>query len=176
MNMIETDVMAGNATLHQTSISSQDLSRFEALSEKNKKARAEKRLMATLRRMEIEQKAALMVEAKEQLEAARRKFETEEPSSVDYPLPPFPVTIEDFFRAERERERLIALEREQKEELCRQVQVKRARELGDDWPRIQAMSQDPRFDHIPKPWPGYKGIEAGSLSGMNLETEPSNER
>lgn len=122
-----------------------------------RKAKAEKRLMAKLRKLEVEQKEILLAEAQKSLEEARRKFESEPQVPYDYTPSPS-ASINDIFREEKERNRLIALEREQKEELLRQVMEKRAREWGDEWPRIQEMSQDPRFDHIPKLWPGYKGL------------------
>jgi len=125
--------------------------------EEIRKAKAEKRLMAKLRKLEIEQKANLLAHAKESMGEARCKFESQPQVPYDYTPGP-PSTIDDLFRAEKARNELIALEREQKEELHRQVMEKRAKELGDDWPRIQAMSQDPRFDHIPKLCPGYKGL------------------
>ena len=125
--------------------------------EEIRKARAEKRLSAKLRKMEVEQKAILLAEAQKSLEEARRKFESQPQLPYDYTDRP-PSSINDLFRAEKARDELIALELEQKEELLRQVMEKRARDLGDDWPRIQEMSQDPRFDHIPKRWPEYRGL------------------
>ena len=127
--------------------------------EEIKRAKADKRLNATLRKLEVEQKAILLAEAKESIEAARRTFESETQVPYDYTPGP-PISINDLFREAKAREELKALEREQKEELLRQVMEKRAKELGDDWPRIQKMSQDPRFDHIPKYWPGEKEIMA----------------
>ena len=125
--------------------------------EEKRKMRAEKRLHAKLRKREIEQKAILLAEAQTKLAEARRRFESQPQVPYDYTPGP-PSCIEDVIREEKERNRLIALEREQKEELLRQVMEKRAKELGDEWPRIQEMSQDPRFDHIPKLWPGYQGL------------------
>jgi hypothetical protein len=57
----------------------------------------------------------------------------------------------------------------------RKVMEKRAKELGDDWPRIQEMSLDPRLDHIPKPWPGYKEIiaKAFPVAGTVQPKEPN---
>ncbi len=132
--------------------------------EEIRKAKAEKRLHAKLRKMEVEQKAILLAEVHKSLEEARRKCESQPQLPYDYTPRP-PRTSEDIFRAEKAREELKALEREQKEELLRQVMEKRARELGDDWPRIQEMSKDPRFDHIPKFWPGYKEIIAKAFPG-----------
>ena len=125
--------------------------------EKIRKAKAEKRLDTKLRKLEVEQKAILLAEAKESLEEARRKFESQPQLPYDY-SPRSSSSINHIFREEKVTEELKALEREQKDELLRQVMEKRAREFGDDWPRIQEMSQHPRFDHIPKPCPGYKGL------------------
>ena len=125
--------------------------------EEIRKVKAEKRLDAKLRKLEVEQKERLLAEAKESIEEARRKFEAQPQVPYDYTPGP-PTCIEDVFRAEKARNDLIALEREQKEELLKQVMEERAKKLGDDWPRIQEMSQDVRFDHIPKLWPGYKGL------------------
>jgi len=72
-------------------------------------------------------------------------------------------------------DKLIALEREQKEKLLRQVMEKRALECGDDWPRIQEMSQDPRFDHIPKLGPGYKGLTPNYFHDHPLEPQKPKE-
>ena len=97
--------------------------------EEIRKAKAEKRLHAKLRKMEVEQKAILLAEAQKSLEEARRKFESQPQLPYDYTPRP-PRTIEDIFRAEKARKELIALEREQKEELLRQVMEKRAQRTG----------------------------------------------
>jgi hypothetical protein len=125
--------------------------------EEKRKMRAETRLHTKLRKMEVEQKEILLAEAQKSLEEARRKFESQPQVPYDYTPGP-PRTIENVFREKKERNRLIALEREQKEALYNEVMEKRARECGDEWPRIQEMSQAVRFDHILKPWPGYKGL------------------
>jgi hypothetical protein len=130
--------------------------------EDNKKARAENRLMVKLRKMEVEQKAVLLAEAQKKIEEARREFESQEHPRYDY-TPIAPGTIEEI-RAHND---LRALEREQKEELLKQVMEKRAKEAGDDWPRLQEMSQDPRFDHIPKYYPGEKEIIAKAFPGAS---------
>ncbi len=114
--------------------------------------------------MEVEQKAILLAEAEKSIAEARRKFESQPQVPYDYSSGP-PTTLEDIFRAEKAKEELKAMERDQKEELLRQVMEKRAKELGDDWTRIQEMSQNPRFDHIPKPWPGYEEIIAKAFPG-----------
>jgi hypothetical protein len=139
--------------LHQD----KEVAPFIREAEERKKMRADKRLHGRLRKLEIEQKAILLAESQKNLAEARREFESQPQVPYDYTPGP-PSCIEDFFRDEKERNRLIALEREQKEELLREVMEKRARELGDEWPRIQEMSQDIRFDHIPKLWPGYRGL------------------
>jgi hypothetical protein len=125
--------------------------------EETRKAKAEKRLHAKLRKLEVEQKAILLAEAQKSLKEARRMFESEPQLPYDYTPRP-PSSINDLFRAEKARDELIALEREQKEALYNEEMEKRAREFGDDWPRIQQMSHDPRFDHIPKRWPEYRGL------------------
>jgi hypothetical protein len=72
--------------------------------------------------------------------------------------------------------KLRRLEIEQKEALYNEVMEKRARELGEEWPRMQEVSQDPRFDHIPKPWPGYEEIMAKAFPGaQTVKPEESNE-
>jgi hypothetical protein len=122
-----------------------------------KKARAKKRLNYKLRKLEVEQKAILLAEAKQSIVEARRKFKSQPQLPYDYSQRP-PSSINGLFREAMEREELEALELEQKAELYKQVMEKRAKELGDDWPRVQEMSQDPRLDHIPKYWPGYRGL------------------
>jgi len=134
-----------------------DVAPFIKEAEEKRKARAEKRLNAKLRKLEVEQKAILLPEYQKSLEEARRKFESQPQPPYEYTDRP-PRTIEDIFRAEKAREELMALEREQKEALYNEEMEKCAREFGDEWPRILQMSQDPRFDHIPKRWPGYKGL------------------
>ena len=130
---------------------------FSKEAEEKRKIRAEKRLNAKLRKLDIEQKEILLAESQKSLEEARQRFESEPQVPYDYTPRP-PSSINDLFRAEKERNRLIALEQEQKAQLYRQDMEKRAREWGDEWPRIQEMSQDPRFDHIPKRWPGCTGL------------------
>lgn len=134
-----------------------ELAPFIKDAEEIRKTRAEKRLNAKLRKLEVEQKEILLAESQKNLEEARRKFESEPQVSYDY-TPRVPTSINDIFREEKERNELITLEQEQKEELLKQVMEKRALEFGDEWPQIQKLSQDPRFDHIPILWPGYKGL------------------
>jgi hypothetical protein len=125
--------------------------------EDKRKMRADKRLHAKLRNLEIEHKAILLAEAQKSMEEARRKFESQPSVPYDYAPGP-PSSIEDFFREEKARNELKALELEQKEELLRQVMEKRARELGEEWPPAEDSPDTLRFDHIPKRWPGYKGL------------------
>ncbi|MGO8930509.1 MAG: hypothetical protein ACLQU3_26895 [Limisphaerales bacterium] len=141
-----------------------DVAPFIKDAEDIRKAKAEKRLYAKLRKMEVEQKGILLAEAQKSLAEARCKFESQPQLPYDYtPMPP--TTIEDIFRAEKARNELIAIKQQQKAELYKQVMEKRAQELGEQWPGIQEMSQDVRFDHIPKPWPGYKEIIAKAFPG-----------
>lgn len=139
-----------------------------------RKARANKRLDAKLRKLEVEQKATLLAEVQKSIQEARRKFESQPQVPYDYTPRP-PSSINDLFRQDRPREELIALEREQKEELLRQVMEKRARECGEQWPQMHEMSQDPRFDHIPKHGPGYKQIieKAFPLASPIKSQEPN---
>ena len=125
--------------------------------EEIRKVKAEKRLKAKLRKLEVEQKEILLAESQKSLEEAHRTFESLPQLPYDY-TSGSPSSINDLFLEGKEREELKALELEQKAELYKQVLEKRARECGDDWPRIQDMFQDPRFDHIPQPCPGYKGL------------------
>jgi hypothetical protein len=152
-----------------------EVAAFIKHAEEFRKTKAEKRLMAKLRKLEVEQKAILLAEAQKSMEQARHRFESQPQVPYDYTPRP-PSSINDLFREEKERNELIALEREQKEELLRQVMEKRAKELGDQWPRILEMSQDPRFDHIPKLWPGYKQIiEEAFPCTSPIESQEPNE-
>src|ERR1035441_6437137 len=152
------------------------MAQFIKEAEEKRKAKAEKRLDGKLRKLEIEQKAILLAKAKESIDEGRHKCESDPQVAYDYT--PRPTScINDIFRAEKERNRLIALEQEQKAALYSEVMEKRAKELGDDWPGIQEMSQDPRFDHIPKPWPGDKEIIAKAFSGpQTSHKQEPNER
>ena len=117
--------------------------------EEKRKAKAEKRLNAKLRKLEIEQKAILLAEAQRNLEEARRKFESQPQVQYDYTPGP-PSTIEDLFRAEKARKELIALEREQKEALLKNVREQSKRECGVEWPPVYEGNEGARYDHIPK--------------------------
>ena len=92
---------------------------------------------------------------------------------------PFIKDAEERRKMEAEKRlkaKLRKMEVEQKAELLRQVMEKRAREFGDEWPRIQEMSQDPRFDHIPKPCAGDKEIIAGAFPWASpIKSHESNE-
>lgn len=153
----------------QTTNEAVDQNNYEAelvkKSEENRKAKAEKRLMAKLRKMEVEQKAVLLAEAQNKMEEGHRAFESQEHDPFDYISRPT-SSIDCLFHEHKAMEELKALEREQKEELLRQVMDKRAKEAGDDWPRIQEMSRHLRYDHIPKYWPGEKEIIAKAFRGL----------
>ena len=198
MNMIDTNVMAENAIVNPPEVTQSkkqetinpklqrwidfcELTANEVVEEYNyeaqfikdaedlKKAKAEKRLNARLRKMEVERKAILLAEAQESIAEARRKFESQPQIPYDYTSGP-PTTINDLFRAEKAREELKALERERKDELYNEVMEKRAKEAGDDWPRIQAMMGDVRFDHIPKYLAWRKRIHSkGIFRGSNCK-------
>jgi hypothetical protein len=118
--------------------------------EEKRKMKAEKKLHAKLRKIEVEQKAILLAEAKESMEKARRKFESQPQVPYDYTPGP-PCCIEDIFRAEKAREDLIALEREQKEELLKNLREQSKRECGVEWPPVYEGNEGARYDHIPKP-------------------------
>ena len=45
------------------------------------------------------------------------------------------------------------------------VMEKRAKELGEQWPPTEDMHETLHFDHIPKPWLGYKGLIAKAFPG-----------
>jgi hypothetical protein len=76
--------------------------------EVKRKMKAEKRLNAKLRKLEIEQKQILLAEAQKSLEEARHRFESEPQVPYDY-SPRLASTINDLFREEKERNRLIVL-------------------------------------------------------------------
>jgi multidrug efflux pump subunit AcrA (membrane-fusion protein) len=117
--------------------------------EEIRKARAEKRLSAKLRKMEVEQKAILLAEAQKSLEEARRKFESQPQLPYDYTDRP-PSSINDLFRAEKARDELIALEQEQKEKLLKNLREQSKRECGVEWPPVYDGNEGARYDHIPK--------------------------
>jgi hypothetical protein len=149
----------------QTAKEAVEQSNYEAQliknAEENKKAKAEKRMMAKLKKLKEEQMAVLFVEAEKKIKEADRMFESQEHPHYDSTTIRPPSIIEDM----RARNDLRALEREQKAELLRQVMEKRAKEAGDDWPRMQEMSQDPRYDRIPKYYTGEKEMLAKAFSG-----------
>ena len=153
-------------TLDQYNYSPQLTERPEQI----KRAKAEKRLNAKLRKLEIEQKAALLEQVKRKEEEDLRMFEFRKAQGL--PQPP----EEDFIRAMRERQELVDLEREQKEEMLRLVLEKRALELGDKWPVLYAMSKLPQYDHIPLLWTSLKESEEKELAGkLTVRTAESNE-
>ena len=100
-----------------------------------KRARAERRLNASLKRMEIEQKAVLLAESQQRMKEARRAVESRPATSSDHPssLPP---GFENMFQEMKAREELIAMEREQKEELLKNTLESLARDFGDNWQQI----------------------------------------
>ena len=151
MNTTQSNVMANDAIMN--------LPQFPNTHEEIKKAKAEKRLNARLRKIEVEQKAALLEECQQREEEERRIFESRKTQG----LPPLPE--EDIFREMRQRQELRALEQEQKEELLRLVLEKRAKELGDKWPEIEAKSKMPQYDHIPLLWPSFKEFEENASAG-----------
>jgi hypothetical protein len=119
--------------------------------EDNRKAKAEKRLNAKLRKLEIEQKAILLAEHRSQLEAHKQSLDGHAPSPDS--------TLHPLIRDEMTRLELLAMEREQKEALLNEVMEKRAKELGEQWPPTEEeMRERLRFDHIPKYLPGEKAI------------------
>ena len=71
-----------------------------------KRARAEKRLNAALRRMETEQKARLLAEARRRIDFLG--------SVKDDEMPGFPSIREDIFREQKACQELLTMEREQK--------------------------------------------------------------
>ena len=111
--------------------------------EEIKKARAEKRLDASLRRMEIEQKARLLAETQQRMEQARRIFESRGVAKHGE-MAGFASTIDDIFREQKAREELLAMEREQKEELLANTLESLGREFGDNWQQILRNSETSR--------------------------------
>jgi hypothetical protein len=126
-----------------------DVAPFIKDAEEKRKMRAEKRLHAKLRKLEVEQKAILLAEYQKSLEEARRNFESQPQVPYDYTPGP-PSSIEDVFREEKERNRLIALEQEQKEELLKNLREQSKRECGVEWPPVYEGNEGARYDHIPK--------------------------
>lgn len=161
MNMIQSNVMAHDAIMtpppaakgttppEQAGINSDlecrmgVLEQFQNISDQppqlpdwideTRKTRAEKRLDASLRRMEIEQKARLLAETQQRIAEARRKFESREGRN-DEEIPRVPSSVEDMFQAMKAREELVAMEREQKEELLANTLESLGRQFGDNWP------------------------------------------
>jgi hypothetical protein len=91
--------------LHQDN----EVAPFIKVAEERRKAKADKRLHAKLRKMEVEQKEVLLAEAQKSMEEARRKFESQTQVPYDYPQGP-PTCIEDIFREENARNELRVLE------------------------------------------------------------------
>ena len=133
-----------------------------------KKARAEKRLMTKLRKREVEQKAVLLAESQNHIKETDRDLASQEHALFDYTSKPT-STVDYLFHEHKALEELRAMERELKEELLRQSIEKRAQKAGDDWPRIQQLSKDPRYDHIPKYYPGEKDLITKAFRGPQTE-------
>ena len=117
--------------------------------EEIRKAKAEKRLNAKLRKLEVEQKQELLAEWQKSVEEARRKFESLAQIPYDYTSGP-PSSINDIFREGKEREELKALELEQKAELLKNMREQSKRECGVEWPPVYEGNEGARYDHIPK--------------------------
>jgi len=132
-----------------------------------KKAKAEKRLMAKLRKREVEQKAVLLAESQNHIKETDRDLASQE-HPFDYTSKPT-STVDYLFHEHKALEELRTMERELKEELLRQSIAKRAKEPNDDWPRIPQQSKDPRYDHIPKYYPGEKDLIAKAFRGPQIE-------
>ena len=126
-----------------------DVAPFIREAEDIKKAKVEKRLDAKLRKLEVEQKAILLAEAKESIKEARRNFESQPQLPYDYTPRP-PLSINDLFREAKAREELKALECEQKEELLKNMREQSKQECGVEWPPVYEGNEGARYDHIPK--------------------------
>lgn len=126
-----------------------DVAPFIKEAEERRKVRAEKRVYAKLRKLEVEQKAELLAEWQKSLKEARRKFESQPQLPYDYTPKP-PSSIHDLFRDEKAREELIAMEQEQKEELLKNMREQSKRECGVEWPPVYEGNEGARYDHIPK--------------------------
>ena len=163
MNRIQTNVMAENAmstlplTTKATTAPNQPmmnpdlewgigvLQEFQRMStqpppppdsaDEIKRLRAERRLNASLRRLEIEQKAVLLAESQQKMAEARRIFESRSTTSDDG-TSRFQSPIEDMFQAAKERQELMDMEREQKEELLKNTLESLRRDFGDNWQQI----------------------------------------
>ena len=137
--------------------------------EEIRKKRAEKRLDASLRRMEIEQKARLLAETQQRMEQARRTFEFQEVAK-DEDTPGFPPTSEDIFREQKARQELLTMEREQKERLLEETLEMQGRLLGEEWPAARDPLEAARFDHIPKSGPLYRKLLEEAFPGQQGAT------
>ena len=91
--------------------------------EKKKKIRAEKRLIAKLRKLEVEQKAILLAKAQKSLE---KPPQIGIPATAPYDYAEPPSIYNYLLREEKSRNDLIALEREQKEDSYNELMEKRA--------------------------------------------------
>ncbi len=104
-----------------------------------KRARAEKRLNAALRRMETEQKARLLAEARRRIDFLG--------SVKDDEMPGFPSIREDIFREQKACQELLTMEREQKEELLANALESLGREFADNWPLTL---ENPKTSELPR--------------------------
>jgi hypothetical protein len=134
-----------------------------------KRARAEKRLDASLRRMEIEQKARLLAESQQRMAEAWRTFESRGVAREEE-MAGFPSTIEDMFQAMKAREELMAMEREQKERLLQESLEMQERLLGEERPAARDPLEAARCDHIPKHGLLYKRLLAEAFPGHQTAT------
>jgi hypothetical protein len=143
--------------------------------DETRKTRAEKRMDASLRRMEIEQKARLLAETQQRMAEARRRFESRGVAREEGNAG-FPSTMEDMFQAMKAREDLLAMEREQKERLLQESLEMQGRLLGEEWPAARDPLEAVRFDHVPKHGLLYKRLLAEAFSGHHpARLEESNE-
>jgi hypothetical protein len=104
---------------------------------------------AALRRMEVEQKARLLAETQQMLEEARREFELQGPVNYEE-TPGRPSILQEFLTAEKNRNELIAMERQQKAELLKNMREANKAEYGVEWPVTHDYPEASRYDHIPK--------------------------
>ena len=98
-----------------------------------KKARAEKRMNSRLRRIESEQRAAIMTAIEEKMEEARRNFKLREPTT-DGTIPSYSSPFEQLVAEEEARNKLIAIEQEQKEAFLKYILARRELKEGEEMP------------------------------------------
>ena len=125
------------------------LPNFEDTHEEFKKARAEKRMNSRLRRIESEQRAAIMTAIEEKMEEARRNFKLREPTT-DGTIPSYSSPFEQMVAEEEARNKLIAIEQEQQEAFLKYILARRELKEGeemppDDFTEILKYDKSPRF-------------------------------